>query len=67
MGKRKRWFWIFLFILLVALMGTLATGWNLVLIEDYRKIVNIARSVTSPNVQIPSRPWVKIVLEALDF
>lgn len=37
MPRRHRWVWVLLFILVVAVLGTLATGWNFVLVRDYRR------------------------------
>jgi signal transduction histidine kinase len=41
--RRHRWVWIVLFVIVVLLLGTLATGWNVVLVRDYQRLVELAR------------------------
>jgi len=53
--KNRRWLWIILFICGAVLLGTLATGWNVVLVRDYRKMLELARtiSITNQGIVIP--------------
>src|SRR4051812_35978780 len=52
-GVKRRW--ILLFITVVFLIGTLATGWNFVLVRDYQRILELARGL-SRNEQ-EQAPW----------
>jgi two-component system phosphate regulon sensor histidine kinase PhoR len=40
---RRRWLWITFSIVLAVLLGTLATTYNVVVVQDYRKMVEYAR------------------------
>jgi signal transduction histidine kinase len=40
---RRRWLWITFSIILAVLLGTLATTYNVVVVQDYRKMVEYAR------------------------
>src|SRR5262249_1530039 len=50
----------------------LAAGWNLVLVQDYRQILSLARAISGagqhPGVQIDTRPpWTLVVFGTLGF
>ena len=64
--RRKRWFWIVLFIFVATLLGGLATGWNVVLIQNYLKMLELAKSLTEKTEELPA-PWYLVVLGTLGF
>lgn len=67
MARRQRWFWIVLFIAGILLITGLATGWNVVLVQDYYKILRLARgSLQEAEARLHS-PWTGIVLGSLGF
>lgn len=49
MAKRAKWLWVVLFIFLAALMAGLATSWNVVLLRDYRAMLDLAAKIELPN------------------
>ena len=64
----KRWVWVVLFIVVVLLLAVLATGWNLVLVHDYRKIVELGRALSAPEAATHAGvPRVSLVLGTLGF
>ena len=63
----KRWVWVVLFIVVVLLLTVLATGWNLVLVHDYRKIVELGRALSVPEGAHTLLPRVSLVLGTLGF
>lgn len=68
MTSKRRWLWVLLFIWLAALLATLATGWNWVLVRDYREILELARSVAGPSaLQERQAPWLTLILGTLGF
>lgn len=58
--NKRRWFWVFLFIFVSMLLGALATGWNIVLIQDFKSILEPSREFRAP-------PWIAISLGTLGF
>ena len=56
---KHRWVWVVIFIAAVLLLGTLATGWNVVLIERMREVE--LRPVPQP------KSWLGIILGTLGF
>jgi signal transduction histidine kinase len=69
--KRRYWLWVTLFIGVALVLGTLAMGWNLVLVRDYQRMVALARSLsqTQPIGDVTSinRLITSIVLGSLGF
>ena len=64
----KRWVWVVLFIVVIVLLTVLATGWNLVLVHDYRKIVELGHALSAPEVAAHAGvPRVSLVLGTLGF
>ena len=66
MARKHRWFWVLLFVVTVLLIGTLATGWNVVLVRDYHRLVEIARLRSRGELE-GSAPWFGITLGSLGF
>ena len=73
MAAKRRWLWMALFIWVVILLGILAAGWNFVLVQDYRQIMELARAIARPGqdrrgMQIDTRPpWPAVVFGTLGF
>lgn len=44
MIRKRRWLWIVLFIFGAVLWTTLATGWNVVIVRDYHRMLQLAKS-----------------------
>jgi signal transduction histidine kinase len=49
MIRKRRWLWVLLFIGLALSLGALATGWNIVLVLDYRHFISVAKSLSLQN------------------
>jgi signal transduction histidine kinase len=63
MLNRRRRLWIILFVGLALLLTVLATGWNVVLVRDYYKMVELARSLHDDSH--PFAAWPSLVIGAL--
>ncbi len=64
--KKRSWLWVFLFISVIVLLGTLATGWNLVLVRDHLNLLELAEKLPKPPV--PRRgPWLSLILGSVGF
>ncbi|MBC7691535.1 MAG: HAMP domain-containing histidine kinase [Methylotenera sp.] len=63
---KRRWLWILLFILAVTILGILATGLNVVVVRDYQKLLDLARTHSQ---QLPQTriPWLTVVLGTSGF
>lgn len=48
MHRRGYWLWISVFVGAALLLGTLATGWNFVLVRDYQQMLDLGRSLSNP-------------------
>ena len=46
--KKNWWLWIILFVGVALLLGILATGWNFVLVQNYRSILHLVRNFSLP-------------------
>lgn len=55
MSRKHRWAWVTLFVLAVLVLGTLAAGWNFVLVQQHYRAA------------MQKTPWLPIVLGALGF
>lgn len=69
MRTKKRRLWILLFVGVTLLLGTLATGWNLVLVKEYQYFVTLGRYLSLPNdLKLPtSFPLLKMLWGTLGF
>lgn len=67
MTRKRRWLWIVLFIFAVTILGTLATGFNVVLVRDYHRMLEMARDISPPSTQAKHSPWPVMVLVSLGF
>src|SRR4051812_30439006 len=65
MVRKHRWVWITLFVLGVLLLATLATGWNVVLVHDYQRMLELARQVSRDEGY--QAPWLPVILGSLGF
>lgn len=48
MNKRRHWLWVALFIGVALVIATLGLGWNVVLVRDYQRMVNLAHLISQP-------------------
>jgi signal transduction histidine kinase len=69
MLNRRRRLWIILFVGVVLLLTVLATGWNVVLVRDYFKMLELARSLheLSSAAGASPVPWTPLILGTLGF
>jgi signal transduction histidine kinase len=65
MRKRRRWLWIVLFVWVALLLGSLATSWNVVLVRDYQKMLELAGTLPRPFDQ--RAPWMSLILGTTGF
>jgi two-component system phosphate regulon sensor histidine kinase PhoR len=63
--RRNRWPWAVLFVVVVLVIAMLATSWNLVLVENYRTMIDVAREKWANKEE--ASPWLGIVLGSLGF
>ncbi|NCN27056.1 HAMP domain-containing histidine kinase [bacterium] len=61
-SSRATLFWVLCFILALALIATLATSWNIVLVSQYQRMIEMGQAL-NPQAQ----PWVKVVLGTSGF
>jgi signal transduction histidine kinase len=70
-NKRRYWLWVGLFIGVALLLATLALGWNVVLVRDYRHMVDLAHTLADSKAGTPALPVsplvTSIVLGTLGF
>lgn len=52
MNRKRTWVWVALFVLVVIVIGILATQWNVVLVRDYRKLLEVAGRANHPRAGI---------------
>ncbi len=64
--RKNRWLWITLFVVVVTILSGLAAGWNVVLIQNYWKMLELAKSLTAKTEELPA-PWYLIALGTLGF
>ncbi len=62
---KRKGLWITLFVLAALLIGGLATGWNVVLVRDYYRFMELAREM--PHREGEGAPWIWIVIGTLGF
>lgn len=67
MLNQRRRLWIILFVLSAILITVLATGWNVVLVRDYFKMVELAQSLSSHEDKHSLAPWPSLILGTLGF
>ena len=68
MSRKRWWLWISLFIIGVLIIGGLATGWNIVLVKEYRLIGEQTRSLKFPRFGTPQAlPWFELIVGMAGF
>ncbi len=72
MIRKRRWLWIVLFIFGAILWTTLATGWNVVIVRDYRQMLELAKSsmskpVSESGMETSMGPWPIVIFGWLGF
>ncbi len=65
--NRRRWLWITFSILLTLLLGTLATTYNVTIVQDYRQMLEYARSTPLFHLSAPAPPRWNVALGTLGF
>ncbi len=66
LASKRKWIWIVLFVFVVVLLTLLATSWNVVIVRDYQRVAELARSFRLSGVEPPA-PWINLVLGTLGF
>jgi signal transduction histidine kinase len=65
---RKRWPWVLLFVSVLILIAALATTWNWVLVQNYNKMIELAKDHWVLRTQgIDTPPWVSLTVGTLGF
>lgn len=58
-STRRLWFWILLLIAVLALLATLVTSWNVLLVQHYQQMRSVLQNETPP--------WISTVLGSVAF
>lgn len=69
MITKRRWLWFLLFISVALILGILATGWNVVLMREYERILELAKNLSLPQ-ELSTRPaplFMKMTFGTLGF
>ncbi len=67
-NKKRSWLWVLLFIFVALLLSALATGWNIVLVRDYQKFVELAKNISLQEISVlPSNLIINMILGTLGF
>jgi len=65
---RKRWPWILLFVSVILIIAILATSWNWVLVQNYNKMILVAKDRWAGRTQgFDTPPWLGAILGTLGF
>jgi signal transduction histidine kinase len=64
--RKHRWVWIVLFVCVIGVLLSLATGWNIVLVRDHLNLVELARKIPQEPITPPG-PWLSVVLGTVGF
>jgi signal transduction histidine kinase len=64
--KQGRFIWSIIFILGVLAIGLLVTGWNVILVQNYYRMIELAHTLARPETSVSS-PWFTIALGSLGF
>jgi signal transduction histidine kinase len=66
--QRKRWPWILLFVSVILIIAALATSWNWVLVQNYNKMLLVAKDRWALRTQgFDTPPWLGAILGTLGF
>jgi signal transduction histidine kinase len=67
-SKRNR-LWIGLFVCVALMLASLATGWNVVLVQDYRRFMELTREASggADGVRGPWGTWLSIAIGSFGF
>ena len=66
MIRKHRNLWITLFICTALVLTALAAGWNVVLVRDYQRMVELARENFANRTQLTT-PWASVIWGSLGF
>jgi signal transduction histidine kinase len=64
---KNRWLWIALFVWAAVLITVLATGWNVVLVSNYLRMLRVAHSVNLEEETVALAPWPIVIAGTLGF
>lgn len=65
--RRRRWFWILLFVLGIILLVFLALFYNWVLVQDHFNLLALAPKLAAGEQWVPRFPWLKVLIGTLGF
>lgn len=66
--QRKRWPWVLLFVSVIVIIAVLATSWNWVLVQNYNKMIVVAKDRWAVRAQgFDAPPWLGAILGTLGF
>jgi signal transduction histidine kinase len=64
---KNRWLWIVLFVWAAVLIVILATGWNVVLVSNYWRMLRVAHSMNLAEDAVALAPWPIVIAGTLGF
>jgi signal transduction histidine kinase len=64
---KNRWLWIALFVWAAILIIVLATGWNVVLVSDYWRMLRVAHAFNLGEETVALAPWPILIAGTLGF
>ena len=66
-SRKNRWLWIALFVWAAFLITCLATGWNVVLVSNYLKMMRIAQAMRLGDETVALAPWPIVIAGTIGF
>ncbi|MDR3607384.1 MAG: HAMP domain-containing sensor histidine kinase [Oligoflexia bacterium] len=64
---KNRWLWIALFVWAAILITVLATGWNVVLVSNYLRMLRVAHSLSIGEETVALAPWPIVISGTMGF
>src|SRR5271155_3165974 len=64
---KNRWLWIALFVWAAVLITVLATGWNVVLVSNYWRMLRVTHSLKLGEETVALAPWPIVIAGTLGF
>jgi signal transduction histidine kinase len=66
-AQRKRWPWILLFVSVMVIIAVMATSWNWVLVQNYNKMILVAKDRWTQRGELETPPWLSTIFGTLGF
>jgi signal transduction histidine kinase len=66
-NRKNRWIWIALFVWAALLITSLATGWNVVLVSNYIRMLRMARTMRLGDEAVALAPWPIVIAGTIGF